>query len=78
MGKFHIGISGWEDITSDFVYMRLHGDTELYNSGYSNEAIERWYKRIKSWSRGVQPQEAKLIGKRSKLNDSLDVFLLLR
>ena len=63
-----------EDITSDFVYMRLHGDTELYNSGYSDAAIERWYKRIKSWSKGVQPRDARLIGKRSKLNDSLDVF----
>lgn len=63
-----------EDITSDFVYMRLHGDTELYKSGYSKEAIERWHKRIKSWSKGVQPRDAKLITKRSKLNKSLDVF----
>lgn len=63
-----------EDITSDFVYMRLHGDTELYNSGYSKEAIERWYTRIKSWSKGVQPRDAKLIAKRSKLKNSLDVF----
>jgi uncharacterized protein YecE (DUF72 family) len=63
-----------EDITSDFVYMRLHGDTELYNSGYSDAAIERWYQRIKSWIKGVQPRDARLIGKRSKLNKSLDVF----
>lgn len=63
-----------EDITSDFVYLRLHGDTELYNSGYSDAAIERWYKRIKSWSKGVQPRDAKLIAKRSKLDDDLDVF----
>jgi uncharacterized protein YecE (DUF72 family) len=63
-----------EDITTDFVYMRLHGDTELYTSGYSDEAIERWYKRITSWRKGVQPQDAKLIGKRSKIKDSQDVF----
>lgn len=63
-----------EDITSDFVYMRLHGDTELYNSGYSKEAIERWCQRINSWSQGIQPRDARLIGKRSKLNASLDVF----
>ncbi len=63
-----------EDITSDFIYMRLHGDTELYNSGYSPEALERWYKKIKSWSKGVQPRDAKLIGKRAKNPDELDVY----
>jgi len=63
-----------EDITSDFVYMRLHGDTELYRSGYSKSAIEHWYKRIKAWSRGSHPKDAKLIGKRVRLHESLDVF----
>lgn len=63
-----------EDITSDFVYMRLHGDAELYRSGYSKSAIEHWYKRIKAWSRGSHPKDAKLIGKRVRLHESLDVF----
>lgn len=63
-----------EDVTSDFVYMRLHGDTELYQSGYSKAAIEHWYKRIKAWSRGSYPKDAKLIGKRVRLHESLDVF----
>lgn len=63
-----------EDITSDFVYMRLHGDTELYNSGYSPEAIEHWYKRINAWRKGTQPRDAKLFGKRANLGESLDVF----
>lgn len=63
-----------EDITSDFVYIRLHGDTELYRSGYSKGAIEHWYKRIKSWSRGSHPKDAKLIAKKVRLHDSLDIF----
>lgn len=63
-----------EDITSDFVYIRLHGDTELYRSGYSDAAIEHWYKRITSWSQGSQPRDAKLIAKRTKLPSSLNVF----
>ncbi|HDZ56078.1 MAG TPA: DUF72 domain-containing protein [Pseudomonas xinjiangensis] len=50
-----------EDITSDFVYMRLHGDKELYKSGYSDEALEHWKKRIKAWSSGKQPADAQLI-----------------
>ncbi|HSX85412.1 MAG TPA: DUF72 domain-containing protein [Cellvibrio sp.] len=52
-----------EDLTSDFVYMRLHGDLELYNSGYSDQALERWYKRIRLWSQGRQPSDAKLVVK---------------
>lgn len=63
-----------EDITSDFVYMRLHGNTELYKSGYSKTAIEHWYKRIKAWSRGSYPKDATLIGKRVRLHESLDIF----
>ena len=40
------------DITADFVYMRLHGDRTLYQSGYSDRALEKWAKRIESWHRG--------------------------
>lgn len=50
-----------EDITSDFIYMRLHGDTELYNSGYSDSALERWYQRMHRWSQGSQPDDPKLV-----------------
>lgn len=63
-----------EDITSDFIYMRLHGDTELYKSGYSDEAIERWYHRIKTWSKGNQPQDAKLITPKTDDHQERDVF----
>lgn len=38
------------DVTADFIYMRLHGDKELYRSGYSNAALERWARRIRKWS----------------------------
>lgn len=50
-----------EEITSDFVYMRLHGDAELYKSGYSDKALDHWYQRINLWSQGKQPENAKLI-----------------
>src|SRR5688572_19432991 len=36
-------------ITSDLVYIRLHGDTELYTSGYSAAALEEWASRIHDW-----------------------------
>ena len=37
-------------ITSDLVYVRLHGDTELYASGYSAAALEEWASRIRDWA----------------------------
>ena len=40
-----------EVVTSDVVYVRLHGDTELYTSGYSPEALEAWAERCREWAR---------------------------
>jgi uncharacterized protein YecE (DUF72 family) len=50
-----------EDITADFVYVRLHGAEQLYVSGYSDEELEWWGARIEAWSRGQQPPEASLV-----------------
>jgi uncharacterized protein YecE (DUF72 family) len=46
-----------EDVTSDFVYVRLHGDAKIYESGYTDEALERWAARIRAWRDG-RPQRA--------------------
>ena len=43
----------FEDVTSDFVYARLHGAKELYVSGYSSVALDRWAERIEAWRRGA-------------------------
>jgi uncharacterized protein YecE (DUF72 family) len=51
----------YEDVTADFMYLRLHGDKELYASGYSDEALERWAERIRAWTGGGQPADARLI-----------------
>ncbi len=37
------------DSTADFHYVRLHGDTELYTSGYSDEALDAWAERCRAW-----------------------------
>jgi uncharacterized protein YecE (DUF72 family) len=36
-------------ITTDFVYIRLHGSTELYVSGYSDDELDDWAARIRRW-----------------------------
>ncbi|HEX6706520.1 MAG TPA: DUF72 domain-containing protein [Albitalea sp.] len=53
-----------EDLTSDFVYLRLHGDKELYASGYSDAALSRWARRIRTWSEGGQVDDARLASTR--------------
>jgi uncharacterized protein YecE (DUF72 family) len=50
----------FEDVTADFVYVRLHGDAKLYESGYARSALERWARRIESWSNGRDPPAARL------------------
>lgn len=56
-----------EDITADFIYLRLHGDKELYASGYTPEALTRWSMRIRAWRTGSQPDDAHLISARPVL-----------
>jgi len=41
-----------EELTTDFMYLRLHGDKELYASGYTDAALDRWAERIRKWRRG--------------------------
>ena len=47
-----------EDVTADFMYLRLHGDKQLYASGYTEAALERWSERIRAWQRGREPRDA--------------------
>jgi uncharacterized protein YecE (DUF72 family) len=47
-----------EEVTSDFVYLRLHGDVELYTSGYSDKSLKWWSKRVKCWVEGSEPKNS--------------------
>ncbi|KAA1423185.1 DUF72 domain-containing protein [Nocardioides antri] len=38
-------------VTSDVVYARLHGHTELYASGYSAASLDKWADRCREWAR---------------------------
>jgi uncharacterized protein YecE (DUF72 family) len=40
-----------EELTADFMYLRLHGDKKLYASGYTDAALDRWADKIRGWSR---------------------------
>lgn len=37
-----------DSVTSGFGYARLHGDTELYTSGYGDAALDRWERWVRT------------------------------
>jgi uncharacterized protein YecE (DUF72 family) len=43
-----------EEVTSDHMYVRLHGDAELYVSGYSPEALDGWAEKVRRWAAAGQ------------------------
>ena len=39
-----------EERTAGFMYVRLHGHTELYASGYSSRSLDRWAEKVRGWA----------------------------
>jgi uncharacterized protein YecE (DUF72 family) len=39
----------WEEVTTDVVYVRLHGHTRKYASSYSEPALRKWASRVQRW-----------------------------
>ena len=64
-----------EDLTSDFIYVRLHGEIELYTSGYDNEALDRWAHRLKKWRAGSAPKDAHIHASKAKLLKRRDIYV---
>jgi uncharacterized protein YecE (DUF72 family) len=46
------------DLTSDFMYCRLHGSEVLYASGYDSKALDEWTQRVTAWAQGGEPAAA--------------------
>lgn len=63
-----------EDVSADFVYVRLHGDAQLYASGYSDPALDRWAARIAAWAGGAEPDDAARVGARARKRAMRDVY----
>jgi uncharacterized protein YecE (DUF72 family) len=57
-----------EDATSNFVYVRLHGDEELYVSGYTPDALARWARKVRSWAAGKSPRGARTRGQSANVH----------
>jgi uncharacterized protein YecE (DUF72 family) len=54
------------DLTSDFVYCRLHGSRELYRSGYGAAELARWARRIRAWRDGRPMRDGTFVGEPAK------------
>lgn len=65
----------FEDVTADFVYLRLHGDTKLYESGYTAEAIAHWARRVQSFARGKTPDEPVIVAPPPRRRVPRDVYV---
>ena len=64
------------DVTSDFVYCRLHGSEVLYTSGYSEPALATWAARVESWSQGGEVSDGKNAAeKKAPKRSSRDVYV---
>lgn len=44
----------WDVVTTDLVYVRLHGHTRTYISAYSTSALTSWASKIRKWCRNGQ------------------------
>lgn len=42
----------FDDVTAGFVYVRLHGEGELYVGGYTPDALDAWAERAARWRDG--------------------------
>jgi uncharacterized protein YecE (DUF72 family) len=40
-----------QEVTADFVYVRLHGAEELYKSGYTRRQLDEWAAKIRGWAK---------------------------
>lgn len=63
------------DVTTDFVYCRLHGSKELYVSGYGPRALDVWAKRVVAWARGREPGDAEHVAAAATRQARRDVFV---
>jgi uncharacterized protein YecE (DUF72 family) len=50
-----------EELTAGYAYLRLHGWPVTYASSYSDQALDKWAARIRTWKTGQEPDNAKRI-----------------
>nr|WP_272954634.1 DUF72 domain-containing protein [Kribbella sandramycini] len=64
-----------DDVTADFVYVRLHGADELYVSGYDDKALDHWAARARIWHQGRTPADGRTVAKDRPARRRRDVYV---
>jgi uncharacterized protein YecE (DUF72 family) len=64
-----------EDLTADFVYVRLHGDKKIYESGYSGRVLDQWAQKIDAWLAGREVADARTVGGAPPRRARRDVYV---
>ena len=64
-----------EDVTADFVYVRLHGSSELYTSGYAPRELRHWAARTEAWVGGGSAPSSTLIAAPPESAAPRDVYM---
>jgi uncharacterized protein YecE (DUF72 family) len=65
-----------EDVTAGFIYARLHGDKEIYVSGYTDEALNWWADRLRKWQGGGEPGDrACVLSARTRKCKPRDIYV---
>jgi uncharacterized protein YecE (DUF72 family) len=63
------------DVTSDFVYCRLHGSEVLYASGYHAKSLDQWAEWVQAWAAGSEPPTEKILKEKPPKAKTRDVFV---
>jgi uncharacterized protein YecE (DUF72 family) len=64
------------DVTSDFIYCRLHGSEVLYASGYDDNALDEWAARVAAWAQGSELcTEEKAASSPAREREKRDVYV---
>ncbi|MBC7784771.1 MAG: DUF72 domain-containing protein [Burkholderiales bacterium] len=63
------------DVTADFVYLRLHGEEELYASGYTEKSLEDWATKIRALSKGTDAPGGNRVGPAAQKRAKRDVYV---
>ena len=64
------------DVTSDFLYCRLHGSKVLYTSQYSLQELDQWAARIAAWANGQEVSDGDHASpKPARTRSTRDVFV---
>lgn len=64
-----------EDLTSDFVYLRMHGYGEGFKKGYGTPNLKRLIKKIQTWAAGDQIKDAKTVSTSAPTPGVKDIFV---